>query len=232
MRKAALLFLFLILPFISMSSPAASFDCKKARTATEKAICASSELSKLDDEMAVNYKAALSLSTRVEAAFLRTHQKRWLAERDKYCESRTICLLDTYRTQIATLGNRQRCVEFSQILDKPRGVRPKTLTQVESSSREGGDTKYFGVDIDADGVVDEILQSCGSRDMPCNLFITLSAGGEMELEEGRFYLARYRGDLIVIVGDAAFEGRKAGAPRNRSIYQVKKTGIDLICRHI
>jgi uncharacterized protein len=43
---------------VSPSVFAASFDCDKASTFIEKAICNNEEISKLDDELAVNFKNA------------------------------------------------------------------------------------------------------------------------------------------------------------------------------
>jgi len=42
----------LLLGLFSLSVSAASFDCKKAKTAFEKRVCSNPELSRLDEEMA------------------------------------------------------------------------------------------------------------------------------------------------------------------------------------
>lgn len=54
----------------------ASFDCKRAATAHERAICADAKLSALDDELARQYSEALSLS--LDPAETRSDQSRWL----------------------------------------------------------------------------------------------------------------------------------------------------------
>lgn len=57
---------------------AASFNCAKAATTQEKAICASGELSAADDRMAAAYRAVLH---RVPASFqeeLRADQRMWI----------------------------------------------------------------------------------------------------------------------------------------------------------
>jgi uncharacterized protein len=56
-RHALGLLLLLTLAF----AQAASFDCTKARGQDERAICADRSLSKMDDELAVQYKEVLSL---------------------------------------------------------------------------------------------------------------------------------------------------------------------------
>lgn len=76
----------------------ASFDCKKAKTEVEKAVCANPELSKLDDEMARTYREAL---VRDEGA-TKQSQKAWLARRDE-CGSEPVCLISSYETRLAAL---------------------------------------------------------------------------------------------------------------------------------
>ena len=55
---------------------AASFDCTKARSKVEKAICADPELSKLDDQLAVVYKSALAAHPL--PSYIRARQRAWL----------------------------------------------------------------------------------------------------------------------------------------------------------
>ena len=75
-------FLTAILLTISGEAFAASpsFDCAKAATAVEKAICASGDLSALDQQIAEEYKTALSAGQTTVA-----EQRMWLARRDKAC---------------------------------------------------------------------------------------------------------------------------------------------------
>lgn len=55
MRSAVLLFFFLSL---SLAAEAASFDCTRARSYSEKLICSDPELSKLDESLGADYRAA------------------------------------------------------------------------------------------------------------------------------------------------------------------------------
>ena len=57
---------------------AASFDCTKATTAQEKAICADPELSRLDDSMSADYRAAMAWLPPAGKPFLREAQREWL----------------------------------------------------------------------------------------------------------------------------------------------------------
>jgi uncharacterized protein len=232
MTKALVVTALLLSTLIPAIGHAASFDCKKAKTHTERTICANADVSKLDSEMAVKYKVALAQSSHEEAVILKARQKKWLTYRDKVCKNKEDCLTQLYKEQITTLTQWKLCVDISRVLDIPAVRRPNTFMNLKSSPSVGGETKYFGIDIDQDGSEDTVVQGCGSQDMPCNLFITLSTGGDMELEEERFYLARFRGQLIAVVGDSASSGRKASEPRDRSIYQIRKSGIELVCLHV
>lgn len=66
--------------FFGAPAQAASFDCAKATTKIEKLICADVELSRLDEELAAAYKAALQDEKRVEP--LRQAQKQWIKKRN------------------------------------------------------------------------------------------------------------------------------------------------------
>ncbi|WP_369930913.1 lysozyme inhibitor LprI family protein [Xanthomonas sp. NCPPB 2632] len=60
---------------------AAGFDCAKAGTPVEKAICASPKVSALDGELGQAFRAALSAHPGMADA-LKLDQRHWLAERD------------------------------------------------------------------------------------------------------------------------------------------------------
>ena len=88
-----------VLALMPLTGQAASFDCKKASTAGEKAICADATLSKLDEELAQAYKQALKKGSKesVQAA-----QKAWLKEQ-RSCGADRSCLENAYNTRIAQL---------------------------------------------------------------------------------------------------------------------------------
>ncbi len=78
---------------------AASFNCSKATTKIEQMICADPELSRLDEEMAEAYKAALQ--DEVPAEDIRRAQKRWLKERNRCAD--VVCLKKTYKGRLQKL---------------------------------------------------------------------------------------------------------------------------------
>ncbi|MFZ6759183.1 lysozyme inhibitor LprI family protein [Undibacterium sp. Ji50W] len=86
---------------ISSSALAASFDCAKARTPTEKAICAEPSLSSLDTEVGQAFKAAQALWPAGNwKDFLRAEQREWLKTRDAECKSDLACLKRNYERRL------------------------------------------------------------------------------------------------------------------------------------
>jgi uncharacterized protein len=88
---------------------AASFNCQKAETATERAICGDQKLSSLDERAVAAYTSAAEALGLGDADFrnpmtdllLRGHQD-WTAARNR-CASATNCLLAQYLRRIAVL---------------------------------------------------------------------------------------------------------------------------------
>ncbi|MDB5673656.1 MAG: hypothetical protein JWM65_638 [Sphingomonas bacterium] len=72
----------LAISFVPAAACAASFDCARAVSATEKRICADPQLSSDDESVAVEYRGALAAAPLPFA--VRDAQRRWIAEvRDK-----------------------------------------------------------------------------------------------------------------------------------------------------
>ena len=69
---------------LSLATPALAFDCAKATTAVEKAICADPQLKQLDNQLSDAYVALKAASSPAEQKMLARSQKRWIAERE-YC---------------------------------------------------------------------------------------------------------------------------------------------------
>jgi len=143
MRKA--------LPVLSLSfllctlAHAASFDCTKAKTPQEKAICGTPQLSAADDQMAAAYKAWLAAAPPDWAAGIRDNQRAWLRSRNANCPAGdagdpiATCLGNVYKMRIAEL---QQMVEhiagvtfISQSItltvpDTPASAPPAGATEV------------------------------------------------------------------------------------------------------
>ncbi|MDN7907856.1 lysozyme inhibitor LprI family protein [Burkholderia diffusa] len=93
--------MFAVLTISPMAAHAAGFDCAKAASPTEKAICADAGLSSLDGELAAAWKKALAKGG--DAAALKAAQLKWLKQRDR-CGTDTPCLGDRYRERLASLN--------------------------------------------------------------------------------------------------------------------------------
>lgn len=76
------LFMLMLLMSGCISARAASFDCQKATTPVEQAICADSTLSDKDGTIAESYQQLTSLLPEVEKSTLRTEQRSWLKQRN------------------------------------------------------------------------------------------------------------------------------------------------------
>ena len=80
-----------------------SFDCNRATTHVEIAICHDAELSALDKQLSVKYKAYLA-SNPGSKIHIKTAQIEWLKESRGRCEDKD-CIAEAYRTRIAFLSS-------------------------------------------------------------------------------------------------------------------------------
>lgn len=102
--KPALVLSLALLPLAAaVPANAASFDCAKAATPTEHAICDNPQLSHLDDQTAGLYYSFISSgrpADKVEA--VKKEQAGFLTRRDA-CGANYNCLIDAYTSQIMYL---------------------------------------------------------------------------------------------------------------------------------
>lgn len=98
-------------PFIRSDwrKPLASFDCAKATSAVEHAICGDTKLARLDREMADKYSSLIVGDGHAQPPQkTRAEQRAWLKTRSTACNSETGqaltgCLAGLYRTRLAVL---------------------------------------------------------------------------------------------------------------------------------
>lgn len=83
---------------VSLPSNAASFDCGKAASATEKAICADSKLSALDNKLSIVWKKVSGF----DPVAMKSSQLQWLKLRDA-CGADASCLSACYSERLAVL---------------------------------------------------------------------------------------------------------------------------------
>lgn len=91
-----------VLSLFVSSAYAVSYNCQKAKTFVEKAICHDQELSALDDELNVFYQDALNNSSKKSVATLKKQQLKWLKERDT-CQTNG-CVKKAYQKRIIDLS--------------------------------------------------------------------------------------------------------------------------------
>jgi len=91
----------------ALSSPcyAASFDCKKAKTKIEQAVCKNPKLSQLDEELSTLYKPLVEHTA--SAKHVRRTQQLWLKMREEHCpDADAECLISHYQNRIHVLSFR------------------------------------------------------------------------------------------------------------------------------
>jgi uncharacterized protein len=90
-------------------APLPSFDCVKATTPVELAVCSDASLAQLDRRMAEAYALRLRLgSVYPDPAKVRSEQVDWLVKRDATCAERAdaalvTCLKSEYALRLQTL---------------------------------------------------------------------------------------------------------------------------------
>ncbi|HMV40066.1 MAG TPA: lysozyme inhibitor LprI family protein [Plasticicumulans sp.] len=137
------------------SAFAASFDCTRAGTLVEQAICSNPELSDLDDAMSNAYREALAQAA--DAAVVQATQRRWLSEVRNPCRN-TGCLRSAYRTRIRELAAVSPAVQPARELRIVGRVRYGTLDSAIET--ESGRSYGFGSD---SAIGARILDTCGDR---------------------------------------------------------------------
>lgn len=75
-----------------------SFDCAKASSFSEKAVCTDALLGRLDDALAENFQSMLASDLGGSKSGLRAEQKKWLVERERCTTVK--CLIDMYRKRV------------------------------------------------------------------------------------------------------------------------------------
>lgn len=92
-------FLVLLATLAAAESKAASFDCAKASTRSERLICSDRKLQELDEKVTVAYRTAYSAASDKQG--LKAEQFEWLKQRD-VCET-SDCIAEAYQSRIYAL---------------------------------------------------------------------------------------------------------------------------------
>ena len=113
---------------------AASFDCNKATTETEIAICGDPELSALDDRLSRLYVRGRQITKNVSGSNLeiQNNQIGWLNKRNK-CRSETSCLSLAYQTRLEELKE----FDFEDLLSLAKQKKQMCKDQAELGFASG-----------------------------------------------------------------------------------------------
>lgn len=222
---------------------AAGFDCKNATTRVEKTICNSSDLSRLDEDMSKSYRRALSMVERYQV--LEQQQKVWVQKREKCIDAICISKLTKQRQKQLNGMAIQAARKAGGNKIKPSGVQEATFCQrmrkmyltdeidkfmpgyVSSFSPDEPD-RYVDIDIDMDGITDEVSHDCGGSGevRECKTSYNLSSGGGGNVSGGVFFLMRYQARVYVV-----FRGE--GEPGNYQLGALVRItpdgGLDAVC---
>jgi len=126
-RLTVLLSLFLLMGGLPAQS--ASFDCLKASTAREKAICADPALSSLDEKIASAYAAAMPGLSVSAAERLRNGQRSWLRFLDRACPGASGECLTPYLKERVTFLEKASIRKAGRVFatsDKWEFISPET----------------------------------------------------------------------------------------------------------
>lgn len=136
-----LLRLAVLVPALAWSlAPAAGFDCAKASTATDKAICASPRLDQLDTRLSQAYAQARHACP---GKALTDAQRRWLREERNRCADEA-CLVAAYEARLARLS-RPDCADPTQTCT----ASPAWLVGAWRLASEGGPFEEMAFSADA-----------------------------------------------------------------------------------
>ena len=75
---------------------AASFDCERAQTKTEHAVCSERAINDADVKMATTYNIVRKLVPMGNRGVIQDQQVKWLQLRDQ-CQDNSKCLLEVYK---------------------------------------------------------------------------------------------------------------------------------------
>ncbi|MFZ6874064.1 lysozyme inhibitor LprI family protein [Undibacterium sp. Di27W] len=228
---------------ITLSAAAASFDCDRAATAVEKAICADPALSALDDQLGVLYGELLKLAK--DRAAISRMQHEWIAADSNLSgnrstceeknEGREACLAEVYRKRLDLLA------ALKPLMEKPdqpaeEGWRfdlHKVSTRYDFSIRMlnkcDADKKDDSVTCEEAGVVyiSEKGQTTPLQVIPLNnIFLSLYKTAPVSPNRP----AVYGEQGTILVGDFNFDGEEDIAIRNGNFSSYSGPSYDVLLK--
>lgn len=146
--KGVMKYLAILLLTVAGSVNAASFNCDKAATLVEKAICSHNNLSKLDDVLSANYTDMMASNIGEGAKKdLRATQRNWLTTRNKCATVQCVEIL--YHQRIDAVceypvvsGVHPACVSSDDAL-LASGAPPQNQVQKKPKENKTGSSEYI-----------------------------------------------------------------------------------------
>jgi uncharacterized protein len=132
MRTGAALIATALLALGTLSAHAASFDCAKASTDVERMICASGDLSALDETLAGYYRAAQDTLPGAKSC-MQSDQRTWLAQTRNRCRDEA-CLKEAYLDRLSELDKVQPARRGGEPMALP--VRPFLVGIIPPTDRK------------------------------------------------------------------------------------------------
>lgn len=119
------LLIFFVLTGFSAYAPATGFNCAKATTFIETAICKNAELSKLDNELMLVYRNALKSGNKES---LKIEQVNWLKIKRNSCEN-SACLKQVYQERLNALRRHPSKLHDKQAVEMKQSHLQSVKTQ-------------------------------------------------------------------------------------------------------
>ncbi|MFK2915768.1 DUF1311 domain-containing protein [Dyella koreensis] len=118
---------------VTNQAMAASFDCKKVSTATEKLICEDSNLSSLDDDLQKGYRMALSAVDPFSKPKLIAEQRNWVKYVRNICTDSN-CLSKAYTARIDLLAKSKGIINNEGVCSIPFGSSCRSVVHYRDPS--------------------------------------------------------------------------------------------------
>lgn len=141
-------FLLVFVATVPSAVTAQSFDCGKAQTESEIAICQNEHLSRLDEDLLRVYRAALAAGDRES---VKVDGRRLLAKR-RDCRGDVVCLESEYRRSIDFFSNAASQNDFSDMNDVGEECDGCDIVVAEEKAESTSKTKPATAQTCKDGI--------------------------------------------------------------------------------
>lgn len=197
---------------------AVSFDCKKASTASEYAICNNQVLSNLDDQLAIAYRNARSAASNPDQ--LKNEQVAWLGT-IRACNGDAVCIEKAYRQRISVLSPNSSTQSSSSNLAPCQGGNTSAWNQCFGTKNYPTGDRYVGDWVGGKASGQGTYTSRASAAMYTGQFFadTFSGAGTMTWTNGAKFVGQWKNDAGVTGTVTYANGTTAvGTVRNAIFY--------------